>query len=132
MRVSASIGMWEGWSHLTDIVDMVSAVACACRAPWADLLAPKFEKSTRLQVMADVGRAETTSARVTPSGAMGVDLWEDENEEATHSGRDEDLERESRSRREQVSRRPPPNPPPTRTPKPNAFPMKPPPSRPDV
>jgi len=32
---------------------------------------------------------------------MGVDLWEDENEEATHSGRDEDLERESRSRREQ-------------------------------
>ena len=23
MRVSASIGMWEGWSHLTDIVDMV-------------------------------------------------------------------------------------------------------------
>jgi hypothetical protein len=82
--------------------------------------------------MAEVGRAETTSARVTPSGAMGVDLWEDENEEATHSGRDEDLERESRSRREQVSRRPPPNPPPTRTPKPNAFPMKPPPSRPDV
>ena len=81
--------------------------------------------------MAEVGRAETTSARVTPSGAMGVDLWEDENEEATHSGRDEDLERESRSRREQVSRRPPPNPP-TRTPKPNAFPMKPPPSSPDV
>lgn len=127
--------MWEGWSHLTDIVDMVvSAVACACRAPWADLLAPKFKKSTRiprLQVMAEVGRAETTSARVTPSGAMGVDLWEDENEEATHSGRDEDLERESRSRREQVSRRPPPNPP-TRTPKPNAFEQKPPPSRPDV
>ena len=44
---------------------------------------------------------------------MGVDLWEDENEEATHSGRDEDLERESRSRREQVSRRPPRQPPPT-------------------
>ena len=82
--------------------------------------------------MAEVGRAETTSARVTPSGAMGVDLWEDENEEATRSGRDEDLERESRSRREQVSRRPPPNPPPTRTTKPNAFPMKPPPSSPDV
>ena len=61
--------------------------------------------------MAEVGRAETTHARVTPSGAMGEDLWEDENEEATHSGRDEDLERESRSRREQVSRRPPPNPP---------------------
>ena len=81
--------------------------------------------------MAEVGRAETTHARLTPSGTMGVDLWEDENEEATHSGRDEDLERESRSRREQVSRRPPPEPP-TRTPKPNAFPMKPPPSRPDV
>ena len=62
--------------------------------------------------MAEVGRAETTHARVTPSGAMAVDPWEDENEEATHSGRDEDLERESRSRREQVSRRPPPNPPP--------------------
>ena len=44
---------------------------------------------------------------------MGVDLWEDENEEATHSGRDEDLERESRSRREQVSRRPPRQTPPT-------------------
>ena len=39
-------------------------------------------------------------------------MWEDENEEATHSGRDEDLERESRSRREQVSRRPPRQPPP--------------------
>ena len=61
--------------------------------------------------MAEVGRAETTHARVTPSGAMAVDPWEDENEEATHSGRDEDLERESRSRREQVSRRPPPEPP---------------------
>jgi len=30
MRVSASIGMWEGWSHLTDIVDMVVSAVLLC------------------------------------------------------------------------------------------------------